>query len=460
MSPLDNSLQQLRGARIALLGFGSENRALARFFQTRGIGFSVCDVDRRAVEKLRAGWDRSVISWHLGERYLESLEEFQWIFRSPGISTLLPEIEAARQNGVRVHSQTQLFFDLCPAPIIGVTGTKGKGTTAALLAQILGNNLDETVHLGGNIGVPPVGFLDSVGPSDRVILELSSFQLQDLRTSPRLAVILGVTQDHLDYHADVAEYVGAKSSICRYQQPDDWVVADLDNPVSQKLATRSSGCKMSYSLMGEADAWLEDDALWIKLNGRNEKLCCRRELGLQGDHNLKNSLAAAAAAVVAGVPAVAIAGSVVGFKGLPHRLQRIGERDGVTYIDDSASTTPEAAAAAVQSFATPLILIAGGSGKGADYGKLAEAVATSKVNSILLMGEETGRIAAALQKTSGRPLRVESGDSMAWAVDVAERYAVAGDTILLSPGCASFGMFEDYVDRAVQFRKYARLEPD
>ena len=454
------SLEQLSGSRIALLGFGTENRALGRFLRSRGFHFAVCDGKEPSAGGDLSEWDRCVDAWRVGPRYLESLSDFDWIFRTPGINTLTPELETARRRGTRVSSQTQLFFDLCPASVIGITGTKGKGTTAALLAAILGADGGRNTHLGGNIGVPPIGFLEAVEPGDQVILELSSFQLHDLHSSPQTAVILGVTQDHLDYHADVHEYLGAKSSICRFQDPEDRVIADRGSPSARRLAHASPAQKVWFGPAREMEsgAWVEGDTLLMSRHREEAELCRRFELGLRGEHNVKNCLAAAAAAGIVGASIEAIATSLRSFSGLPHRLQQIGSRDGIVYVDDSAATTPEAAAAAVRSFADPVHLIAGGSGKGSDFTVLGEAVAASNVKAVLLMGDEAESIARAVRASAaGADLILERGDSMQWAVAAAECRARTGDVILLSPGCASFGLFANYEDRAQQFKTCASL---
>jgi UDP-N-acetylmuramoylalanine--D-glutamate ligase len=458
---MTEALERLKGSRLALLGFGAENRALGRFLQTHGFDFAVCDGRDADAIGDRTEWNQCVSSWRLGPRYLESLEDFDWIFRTPGINTRNPEIEAARSNGIRVSSQTQLFFDLCPASVIGVTGTKGKGTTAALLADILGADGNVNTHLGGNIGVPPIGFLEDVAPGDRVILELSSFQLHDLQSSPQTAVILGITQDHLDYHADVDEYLEAKRSICRFQRSEDYLIAARENQSARQLADSSPAHKVWFSTVAkvESGAWVEGDTLLVRRYQEAAELCRRSELALAGDHNLNNCLAAAATASILGASIGSIADSLRSFPGLPHRLQPIGTRNGIVYVDDSAATTPEAAAAAVRCFGAPVNLIAGGSGKGSDFAVLGAAVAAGNVRAVLLMGDETESIVRALKESAvGSNLVLERGDSMEWAVAAAERFAREGDVILLSPGCASFGMFVNYEDRAQQFKTYARFD--
>ena len=208
---------ELKMHRIALLGLGIENQAVAAFLLSSGIGFAVCEAEPSPrVEVLREQWGDRVRPWHVGPDYLEPIAEYTMVFRTPGIGCRHAALEKARAAGVLVHTQTRLFFERCCAPITAVTGTKGKGTTVSLLERMLGGEPARRTWVGGNIGTPPISFAHEVRPEDRVVLELSSFQLQDLGCSPHVAVVLNVTQDHLDYHVDEAEYVEAKRTICRH----------------------------------------------------------------------------------------------------------------------------------------------------------------------------------------------------------------------------------------------------
>ena len=454
------SVENLRNRKIALLGMGLENRALARFFLSRGLPFSVCDArGENEFEDLRRKWGEGVEGWHLGKHYLQRLDRFEWIFRTPGVRILLPELQKAQARGTHISSQTRLFFGLSPAPILGITGTKGKGTTAALCAGILQDGPRRCVRLGGNIGVPPIDFVDELTSGDLVVLELSSFQLQDLDCSPQIAVVLGIEEDHLDYHADQAEYVEAKKSICRYQSESDSLIVSRDCPRSRAFAAESRARPLAYSTAGEVEAgtWIEGGFLWLRRHGgKREKICTLDAIQMRGEHNHGNAAAAAAAAAAAGATVDQVASGIQEFAGLPHRLERIGERGGIQYYDDSMATTPDAAIAAIRAFEEPLILIAGGSAKGADFAGLGAAIAARRVKAVILMGEEGRRIEEAIAGSGGFAGEVVRGcESMAAAMAAVRRLAQKGDVVLLAPGCASFGMFADYADRGRQFRRLA-----
>ena len=444
----------LEGRRLALLGLGVENQALGRWLAYRGLGFSVCDADpgRRLHGE---SWKEAVREWRLGPGCFDRLDDFDLLFRSPGIPARRPELDPARLGGTTLSSQTELFLERCPAPVVGVTGTKGKGTTACLLDSILRRAPGLTPRLGGNIGTPPVSFLDDLAATDVVVLELSSFQLQDLDRSPRGAVVLPVTRDHLDYHADRREYVEAKAAICAHQAGGDWVVSSADDATAAGLASRSRGRALGF----RAGAPLEGDGCWSeggeirwREGGRVERLASVDDLRLRGLHNLANACAAVAAARLCGAPAAAIGQGLNAFEGLPHRLEEVRERGGVLFVNDSLATTPEAAAAGLEAYSgRPVILIAGGASKGACFDELGAAIARSAA-ALVTLGEEGPAIAAAARAGGfDGPVAGDCAD-MAAAVGRAMELAAAGGVVLLSPGCASFGMFTDYAARGEAFR--------
>jgi UDP-N-acetylmuramoylalanine--D-glutamate ligase len=456
-SPIDD----LRNSRIALLGLGVENRALARFLQERHLSFSICDGRRPDdFDSLQREYGDTVREWHLGPAYLNTLGRFDLIFRTPGISPLRPELQRARSRGARISSQTLLFAALSPAPLLGVTGTKGKGTTSSLIAEILRDGPYHRVHVGGNIGLPPITFLDELTEEDLVILELSSFQLIDWETSPHIAVALSVTRDHLDYHADLDEYIAAKRNIARFQTTDDWLIVDTNCPTSNSFADHGAARRLSFSIEREVrpGAWAADGHLWLRsIDGPAESLCPLADIPLQGRHNWNNAAAAAAAAMAAAVPPAQIADGIRRFRGLPHRLERVGVYGGITYYDDSLATTPDAAIAAVTAFDQPLVLIAGGSFKGADFAELGRTIADRPLRAVVLIGREAARIEAAICRSGTFTGEIiTGGGSMGTAVAEARRCARPGDVILLSPACASFGMFANYKDRGEQFQREAR----
>ena len=447
-----SATQHLHQRRIALLGLGVENRALARFLHARQIPFAVCDVRDPATPV------EGVQQWRIGEGYLDDLTDFDLLFRTPGLPALDPRLCAARRCGVEVSSQTQLFLQLCPAPVLGITGTKGKGTTTALLHALLATDPSVRIFSGGNIGRPPIEFMDELQPTDRVVLELSSFQLQDLDQSPHIAVVLSVTEDHLDYHADRAEYVAAKKSICRYQTTGDILVVNRDCPTARTFADESLAALWTFSTTGPSipGAWIADGQLWACCPGAQPiAICPVADLSLRGQHNWSNAAAAVAGALAFGVPATHFAEAIRSFEGLPHRLEYVAERDGVTYYNDSLATTVDATCAALRAFDASLLLIAGGASKGADFSALGTAIAAGHIRAVLLIGREAPRIAAAVQQAGAGGI-IHCCRDLPQALDAARRLAQTGDVVLLSPACASFDQFASYAERGDLFKRLVR----
>ena len=445
-------IEYLHQRRIALLGLGVENRALAHFLHAHQIPFAVCDVRDPATPV------EGVQQWRIGEGYLDDLTDFDLLFRTPGLPTLDPRLRAARRCGVEVSSQTRLFLQLCPAPVLGITGTKGKGTTTALLHALLATDPAARVFSGGNIGRPPLEFIDELQATDRVVLELSSFQLQDLDQSPHIAVVLSVTEDHLDYHVDRAEYVAAKKPVCCYQTHGDILIVNWDCPTARAFAEESPAALWSFSTTSPSipGAWVAAGQLWA---------CCPRtqpiaicpvvDLPLRGQHNWSNVVAAVAGALAFGAPATHFAEALCTFEGLPHRLEYVAERDGVTYYNDSLATTVDATCAALRAFDAPLLLIVGGASKGADFSTLGTTIAEANVRAVLLIGQEAPRIAAAIQQ-AGTGGIIHCCRDLPQALDAARRLAQTGDVVLLSPACASFDQFSSYAERGDLFKRLVR----
>ena len=450
LAPVESSATHyLHQRRIALLGLGVENRALARFLHSHQIPFSVCDARDPATPV------EGVQQWRIGDRYLDELTDFDLLFRTPGLPTLEPRLHEARRRGVEVSSQTRLFLQLCPALVLGITGTKGKGTTTALLHALLETDPSARVFSGGNIGRPPLEFVDELQATDRVVLELSSFQLQDLDQSPHIAVVLSVTEDHLDYHADRAEYVDAKKPICRYQKPGDILVVNQDCLTARTFADESLAALWAFSTTTPSipGAWIADGQLWACCPGMQPiAICPVADLPLRGQHNWSNIAAAVAGALAFGASATHFAEAIRAFKGLPHRLEYVAERDGVTYYNDSLATTVDAACAALRAFDAPLLLIAGGASKGADFSALGTAIAEANVRAVLLIGQEAPRIDAAVQWAGASGI-IHYCRDLPQALGTARRLAQTGDVVLLSPACASFDQFASYAERGDLFKR-------
>ncbi|MCL2095217.1 UDP-N-acetylmuramoyl-L-alanine--D-glutamate ligase [Candidatus Saccharibacteria bacterium] len=351
----------------------------------------------------------------------EDLSGYDLAVRSPSVPPY--KIVGARQ----VTSVTREFMERCPAVVVGVTGTKGKGTTASFVASIL-EAAGRRTHLLGNIGEPALDALDEVRADDVVVYEMSSYQLWDVEKSPHVAVIVPIEEAHLDVHRDMADYVGAKANIVKHQGANDVVIYDRTNRLATEVASRSAGEKIGYPTEG-----------------------FDYEVGLLGAHNLRNAEAAVRAVEVLGVTDRAvIQKGIADFKGLPHRLALVREVDGVEYVNDSISTTLTSLRAAIlESFDKPLVLIVGGVDQGMGMeAELAKVMDNPKVKMVLLIGQTGPKIAAELEKL-GKAHEVVG--TMGAAVTRAREVAESGDVVLLSPSAPSFDMFKNYVERGEKF---------
>jgi len=448
---------KFEGKRVVILGLGIEGLSSLKFFAKTKASVSVRD------QKEEKDLERSFLSeakkytqdFTLGPNYLLNLQEFDMIVRSPGLRPDLPEILEATSAGTRLTSNTKLFFDFCPGTIIGVTGTKGKGTTAALIFEML-KKAGRKVFIGGNIGTPPLDFLDQLSEESWAVLEISSFQLIDMNTSPGIAVVLMVASEHLDWHKSSGEYIKAKTNILLHQKEQDFAVVNVDHPISEGFAKLSKGHKLLVSLFKEQNpgVYLKGEVLLRSYAGKIEEILPVKDVFLRGRHNLENIAAAAAASTVVGVSVNDIASVAREFKGLPHRLEFVGEVAGVKYYDDSFSTTPETAIAAIRSFSEPLIVILGGSEKGSDYTDLASVVrGTRNIKGVILIGDTASKIEAEIMSISGFAGKIiKGGATVQEIITNARSLAESGDIVLLSPACASFGLFKNYKDRGEQFK--------
>ncbi|PSO42920.1 UDP-N-acetylmuramoyl-L-alanine--D-glutamate ligase [Candidatus Saccharibacteria bacterium QS_5_54_17] len=449
--------------QIAIAGYGQEGRAVHRYLRRQeeetGVkcDITVCDQNPE-LEVPEDVWAQ------LGEGYLEGLDSCDLVYRSPGIRPDTLQYLNPGLDGNRITTATNQFFTACPSGnIIGVTGTKGKGTTTTLIARIL-TTAGQQAHVGGNIGTPALDLLGDIGPEDWVVLELSSFQLFDIDRSPHIGVCLMIAPDHLDWHTDMEEYVDAKSHIFALQETCDIAVYNADNAYASRLAEKSPGRKIAFGASGEADVRGTDEGIYTD----DQKVIAAADIGLRGPHNRENVCAATGAAIAAlreslpvgdcaGVhPPPGTQGSVAAairdFHGLEHRLEYVGNANGVSFYNDSFSTNPAPTIAAIRSFSEGQVLILGGSPKGADFEELAREIAGSPVKHAVLTGEEAERLQAALEQ-AGFTAHSWGGDRMPGLVAEAVSRAETGDVVLLSPACASFDMFADYKDRGQQFKQ-------
>ena len=439
-----------KNKRIAVIGEGIEGKSSSEFLKEQGAEVEIRDKNQ-------------------GEDYLKNLNKFDLIVRSPGVRIDKLITHNSELVIPKITSQTKLFFDLCPAKIIGVTGTKGKGTTSSLIYEMLKAD-GRDIYLGGNIGVPPLDFLDKLNAESWVVLEMSSFQLLDLALSPHIAVVLMITSEHLDYHKDVSEYIEAKRNILRHQKPSDFAIINRDYPASVESDIHTEGKVYFVSREREVEegCFARGGKIVLRVSGvpkvskgdtsRNDiEVIPTSELLLRGAHNHENACSAVMAAYLAGVSLESIKHVLKTFKGLEHRLEAVDRVNGVEYYNDSFSTVPETTIAAIQAFKEPEILLLGGSSKNSDFTELGQVIGDAgNIKAIIGIGVEWDRIKSKIQNTKYKILFIEGAKDMKTMVTAASKIAVPGDVVLLSPACASFDKFKNYKDRGNEFKSEVR----
>jgi len=421
--------------KIAIAGYGVEGEASYAYWGADPAN-DITIVDESDAPKFTVPAGANVL---LGSGSLQKLNGFDLVIRSPGLAP-----DHITTDG-KIWSVTNEFFATCPADIIGITGSKGKGTTASLIASIL-QAAGRKVWLVGNIGVAALDVLSQIQPDDIVVYELSSFQLWDIERSPHTAVVLFIEPEHLDVHASMEEYVAAKANITKFQAAGDILVYNQENPYARSIGEASPATTVGYP--GEQTAHIRDGHFY---NGE-QKLCSVEVLQLPGAHNQSNAIAAIDAVWKYVQSPASIEAGLQGFTGLPHRLAFVRDVNGVSYYDDSIATTPASTVAAIASFAQPKIVIVGGADKGGDYTTLATAIAESdSVKAVISIGANGQRITSLLtDKDQGLVHRVDAKDIVE-IVRVAATHAEPGDVVILSPAAASFDMFKNYADRGEQF---------
>ena len=450
-----------RRVTIVGLGKGRATAGIARFLAANGARVTISDPLPR--ERLGEGIAR------LGDTPAElvlgpssddaALADPDFVFFNQGVRPRSATIQRAVQRGIPVLTEMGLFFRLCPAPIVGVTGTKGKSTTFTLIVRILENGPARVVA-GGNIGTSIIDLLPVVSADDVVVLELSSFQLATLGRSPHVAVVTNVLEDHLDFHGTRDAYVAAKANIVAWQGPRDIAVLNLDDPTTVALHTGAASEVRGYSLAlrPKHGAYRDDRGELALVDGaKRTPLLHEGELRIPGRHNVANALAAAVVGAIYRIPPDAIALALREFRGLPHRLETVAEIAGVLYVNDSQGTTPYATIPALTAHGRPAVVILGGVSKSADFTELGRAVVRDARGAVLI-GQAADEIGAALERAGAarKPLPVERAATLPEAVRRATALAKPGDVVLLSPSGQSFDMFSSYEERGEVFRSAVR----
>ena len=456
------TVDDVRGLRVVVLGLARSGLAASRFLADAGA--VVAAYDRRPASELGeaiAALGARPVRLALGVDEVEAaamIEHAELLVTSPSVSAHFPTtdpwlraaLRAAEERGAEVVSEVDLFLRLTRARLAGVTGTKGKTTTASLLAAMLAEGGLPTV-LGGNIGTPLVERSLELGPDDWVVLELSELQLPTISRGVDVALYTNIAEDHLDRHGTVEAYRAVKALLAELTAPDGRVVLNRDDPGSRELGERLPPASLAWYGMnrpgrGRPEAWVEDG--WLTVD--SERVVAVDDVRLPGRHMLSDVLGAALAASLIGVDTDAIGTVARTFAGVPHRLETVVERDGVRWVNDSQATIPQAAIAALEAFDSPIVLIAGGKDKGLEYAPFADAIA-SRVRALVLIGETADELEALV----GDRVPVMRASSMDEAVAIVAELAQPGDVALLSPAAASFDMFVDYAARGDAFRAAA-----
>ena len=424
--------------KAAIVGYAVEGQVSANYWHELGYEVTICDQNTSLQVP-------PIFKTALGDDYLDGLDSYDIIVRSAGIH---PRIILDKNPSVKskITTSVQEFFRVCPSPnTIGITGTKGKGTTTTLITKML-IAAGKTVHFGGNIGIAPLELLPKINADDWVVLELSSFQLEDFNgPSPHIGVCLMVVPEHLNWHADMAEYISAKQRLFAAQKPTDIAIYYSQNENSQAIVQKSAGVKIPY--LASPGAIIDNDQVVIN----NQTICSVEEIKLPGKHNWQNICAAVTAVWQITQDVAAIKSVILSFSGLEHRIELVSEINKVKYYDDSFATTPETAIAAIQAFDQPKILILGGSDKGTPLDPIANEVINNNIRHIITIGDTGPTIAKQLRERGYNDI-TEGLKTMTEIVATAQSHAEPGDVVLLSTGCASFGLFKDYKDRGNQFQ--------
>jgi len=455
---MHKTINKLENKKILILGFGREGQStytfLRKYFPDKTLYLrdksEMAFKDSPLISVMSK--DKNLIVAH-GNEYLQNISEFDVIFKSPGIPNKLTEIKTAIKNGVILTSQSELFLNMVKGTVIGVTGTKGKSTTSSLIDHILKVSGYKSVLIG-NIGNPCLDYLSEDSPETYFVFEFSSHQLSNLKTSPKIAVFLNIFREHLDYYEDFDDYVSAKANITLYQSKEDFFIYNSDFPRISKFSQMTKALKLNFSTTKiSSDAFVKDGYVWIN----NEKLLPLKEAPLTGGHNLNNIEAASLVVSTVGIDTHSISKALQSFHPLEGRLEEVGSIGDVLFINDTLSTIPESAIAAMESFSDSTIIpIIGGYDRDIDFSRLVSYLAKSEnIHSIVLIGTVSGQIERLLSqsKYKGKVFNFGKSASMKEIVDKAYSEVNGEGVVLLSPAAASFDMFASYKERGDLFKE-------
>jgi UDP-N-acetylmuramoylalanine--D-glutamate ligase len=442
----------IKGKKTAVVGLGVSNRPLIDFLI--GMGAVVSGFDKKEENEfpdVAAELKGKGVTLMLGDNYLDKLTGYDLVFKTPGMRIDCDALKKAAEEGAYITSEMEEFVKYCPAKIFGVTGSDGKTTTTSLIYSMLIEDGYKT-WVGGNIGTPLFTRIEEMKSSDKVVLELSSFQLMTMDVSTDVAVITNLSPNHLDMHKSMEEYVWSKENIYRYQNAGDLLVLNKDNEITRSMASKAAGRVLMFSTKEKPEngAWYENGSLYLNC----EKVCDKKDIILKGMHNVENFLAAFCA-LFEDVKIESMKKVAETFSGVDHRCEFVRELDGVKYYNDSIASSPSRTVAGLTAFEKPVILIAGGYDKNLPFEPLAEQ-GMDYIKILILVGATKDKIKAAFEKEfekRGTTIPVIMADTFEEAVKKARENASEGDIITLSPACASFDMFVNFEKRGNAFKE-------
>ena len=447
------------GRRVLILGAARQGLALARWLARHGSNVTLSDSRRE--EELATAMQTLAnvnVTWAVGGHPLELLDKTDMLCLSGGVPLTLSIVEEAVKRGIPLSNDSQIFMETVPCKTIGITGSAGKTTTTTLVGNMARLSKGDRAFVGGNIGDPLINYVDEMKADDVAVLELSSFQLDQMTISPNIAAILNITPNHLDRHGTMEAYTNAKAQILEFQSEKDFAILGHDDKGSWNLKDRVKGNLLTFSLHdleeGLNGSYLHDGLLSLRDGFAYIPLLLREKIQLRGDHNIANVLAAFTIGHAAGFKLDDMLEAAEEFRGVPHRLELVRELHGVRWYNDSIATAPERAAAAVHAFTEPIVLMLGGRDKNLPWSDLAKLI-HERVDHVVVFGEAGEMIQKAVTDFSGvGTVDVRRAESLKEAVTLAAQVASAGDVVLLSPGGTSFDEFKDFAERGELFRKW------
>jgi len=454
------------GKRVLILGAARQGQALARWLARHNARVTLSDKRSEAeLEPARQALIGLPIEWVPGDHPLELLDRTDVLCLSGGIPLTLPIVVKAQKRGIPLSNDTQIFMEAAPCKTVGITGSAGKTTTTALLGKMAETSYTEKpgrAWVGGNIGDPLLNYVDEMQPDDLAILEISSFQLDQMSISPNIATILNITPNHLDRHGTMEAYTAAKARILEFQGNDDIAILGRDDPGAWKLHDTVKGKLLSFGLsnlpVGQSGTYVSDGLYNLRDSNAYILLPIQNAIHLRGDHNRLNILAAITIGHAAGLSLDAMLEAIENFHGVPHRLELVRELHGVKWYNDSIATAPERTMAAIRSFDEPIVLLLGGKDKDLPWEDLADLV-HENVDHVVVFGQAAEKILGALGRLEPgqkRPHSIQRCGSLQEAVHQAAEVAETGDIVLLSPGGTSFDEFNDFAERGEWFRKWVQ----